>query len=292
MLSRRNLIALAVVASMGFAASPSLADIHTGLRNYWTFDGNLEDSASDYAGSASTVEDDGVFDGANGTAGVDYGPGLFGSGLEQNGAGGGNQNDGFVRVARSADTLFESAPGLSTSLWVKAAGVDTNWQTILAHGEGSQYRIARRGGDVPPIASYAGGSGDIPTSGGIGPPLDDDMWHHVVAISNPGVEKQLWVDGNLVATGDPPTINDQGNSSPADPDLFIGANPQTGDQNREWWGEIDDVGQWERVLGEAEIAAIYNAGRAGGSLATVIPEPSSAALLLFGLLGLRLRKRS
>ncbi len=142
---------------------------------------------------------------------------------------------------------------------------------MLAHGEGSQYRIVRR--DADPVASYAGGSGDAPASA-IGP---DTGWHHILAISEGGVSTRIWVDGGLVETGAVPTIDDNGNSSPADPDLFIGANPQTGANNREWWGEIDDVAQWDRVLDESEIATIYQSGVAGQPLGAFIPEPSSAA---------------
>ena len=275
--------ASAIAIAIALVTAQANAGVLDGLNNYWNFDGNLNDTSP-----TGSVADNGVFDGANGTAGIGYGPGYLGTGgLEQNGAGGANQNDGFVRVARSADTLYGATSTLSTSLWVKASDFDTNWQTILAHGEGSNYRIARRGGDS--VASYAGGSGDIPGSA-VGPDLTDNQWHHVVAISNGGVDTQIWVDNMLVETGGAAAIDDQGNSNPLDADLFIGANPQTGDQNREWWGEIDDVGQWGRVLDPAEIGMIYDAGRAGTPLIG-IPEPSSITLLLFGLLGFGLRRK-
>jgi hypothetical protein len=284
----KRVIAMAAVISIGCLAAESRADLNTGLRNYWAFDDNANDSAGDYPGTASTVVDNGTFSGANGTAGIAYAPGKFGNGIEQNGAAGANQNDGFVLVNRSADTLYGSTSTVTTSMWVKAAGFDTSWQTMLAHGEGSQYRIARRGEDN--VASYAGGSGDIPGSA-LGPVLLDEAWHHVVAISEGGVSTRLWVDGGLVATGDPPTIDDQGNSSPADPNLYIGANPQTGDQNREWWGGIDDVAQWDRALDESEIGLIHSSGVDGISVGQLVPEPSSALLLLLGTLALGRRSR-
>ena len=224
------------------------------------------------AGSASTVADDGTFAGANGTGGIRFGAGLFGgAGIEQNGALGAAENDGYVHVVRSADTLAGATSTITTSLWLKTAGVDTNWQTILSHGEGAQYRIARRAGSIPPIASYAGGSGDIPLNDTTGTPIGvDNGWHHVVAISQGGVSTRLWIDGTLVATGGAPAINDNGNNNPPNPDLFIGANPQTGTQNREWWGEIDDVAQWNRVLNEGEIARIYGAGRFGAAIKNLV----------------------
>ncbi len=52
--------------------------------------------------------------------------------------------------------------------------------------------------------------------------------------------------------------------------LSIGANPDTGANNREWWGEIDDVAQWNRVLADTEIAEIFTAGGIGQSLGDLI----------------------
>lgn len=118
--------------------------LEIGLVNYWDMDSNLEDCAPTIAGNASSVADNGTFDGQNGTDGISFGTGLFGVGIDQNGAGGGaggNENDGFVRIPRSADTLFganATNPGspntVTTSMWVQTAGFDTGWQTILSHG--------------------------------------------------------------------------------------------------------------------------------------------------------------
>ncbi|MGK0190306.1 MAG: hypothetical protein ACI9R3_006129, partial [Verrucomicrobiales bacterium] len=250
---------------------PVLAD---GLVNYWNFDNNLDDSAHGAAGTASSSSDVGSFDGANGTDGISYSSGIFGGAIDTNGATGDNQNDGYVRVPRSADTLFganATNPGapntVTTSLWIKATGFDTGWQTILSHGEGAQYRFARRGTDDPNVAAYAGGSGDIPSAAG-GPTINPDTgWHHVVGISEGGVSTRLWVDGELVATGDAPVIDDARSDGALD--LFIGGNPDTGDQNREWFGGIDDVAQWNRALSDGEIATIWKGG-AGSSIGSLI----------------------
>ena len=117
------------------------------------------------------------------------------------------------------------------------------------------------------MAAYAGGTWDIPGPG-IGPNLaspgpQGDRWHHVLAVTEHDVSTRLWVNGHLVATGDPPTLDDMGNGNPIDADLFIGANPQTGIQNREWWGDIDDVALWDRALLPWEIQQIYSDGIQG-----------------------------
>jgi hypothetical protein len=270
-------------------SSIARADLSTGLRNYWNFNGNLEDTASDFAGDASTVEDNGSFAGTAGTPGISFAAGQFGQAISQNGAAAGLQGDGYVLVNRSADTLYGATSTLTTSLWVQTEGLNTGWQTIISHGEGNQYRIARRAETM--TAAYAGGSAEGPESPTA---ILNTNWHHLAAVSEMGVSTRFYYDGQLVSTGPAPVINDQGNNSPANPNLFIGANPQTGANNREWFGRIDDVAQWGRALTANEIANIYQRGVAGRSLGTIIPEPSSVALLLCGcgLLAFRLLRKS
>jgi len=293
-----NLLPRPLVIALGAFAilsTPGQASLVTGLVNYWHFDNSLDDAAHGMAGSSSTVADNGVFSGANGTDGISFGAGLFGgAGIALNGAAGDKQNDGYVRVARSADTLFGanatgSTPNtVTTSLWVTVDGNDQSWQTMLSHGEGTQYRFARRDASIT-NAAYAGGAGDIPGSN-IGPDLSGGGWHHIIGISEGGVSVRLWVDGQLVATGDAPTINDgQGGGLL---DLNIGANPDTGAQNREWWGQIDDVAQWNRALSEAEIAQLWGGGPSSAiSLGVLIPEPTSVALAMLGMAAIFRRRR-
>ena len=273
-------------------SSIAQADLSDGLRNYWTFDGNLEDTASDFGNDASTVEDNGSFAGTAGTPGISFAAGQFGQAISQNGGSTpATQGDGYVLVNRSADTLYGTTDTLTTSLWVQTEGTTGNgWQAIISHGEGNQYRIAWRDGTNPPTVAYAGGSPEGPASPTA---ILNNSWHHIAAVSEAGVSTRLYYDGALVSTGAAPNINDAGAPTPANPNLFIGANPQT-TPNREWWGRIDDVAQWSRALSVDEIGLIYNRGLAGNSLGTIIPEPSSVALLLCGcgFLAFRLRRKS
>ena len=57
----------------------------------------------------------------------------------------------------------------------------------------------------------------------------------------------------------PPSINDDQGASAFE--LFIGANPNTGDQTREWFGLIDGIAQWNRLPTDLEIAGIAGGGR-------------------------------
>ena len=243
--------------------------IAVGLVNYWCFDDeSLEDVAHSQSLGDSTVADDGAFAGANGIAGIEFSAGLFNGGIMLDGAAGAAQNNGFVEVQRSDDTLFganvtnPAQPNTMTmSIWVNASGYDQNWQTMMSHGEGLQYRIARRNNTN--MAGHAGGVGEGPIGPGLISP--NTGWHHIAAVSDAATgETRLYVDGILDSSAGAPVIDDaRGGGALA---LNIGANPDTGAQNREWLGELDDAAQWNRALDDAEVAAIYNAGLTGRSL--------------------------
>ena len=265
----------------------SQAALVTGLVNYWNFNKDLGDSAQGLAGGSSTKADNGTFAGANGTNGVNFGAGLFAGGIALDGAAGAKQNNGYVNIARSADTLFGAGGSkLTTSMWVTVAGNDQDWQTALSHGEGAQYRFARRGNTATNMA-YAGGAGDI---GGSAVDLDVGGWHHIVGVSDGANGTRLWVDGVLDATAAAASAIDDARGGGL-LNLHIGANPDTGAQNREWWGNIDDVAQWNRVLSDAEIKEIWGGGQATAKeLRLLIPEPATGLLSVLGL-GMMLRRR-
>lgn len=221
------------------------------LLSYWTFDDTLSDIAHTLP-SDSGVADNGEFVGAD--TDVNYAAdGLFGSSLTQNGG------TGYVEVQASVDTLRGDSDALTISAWIKVPEFTANWQTLIAHGEGSQWRMARRSGES--TVGYAGGAPDIPGAG-IGPAVDDGEWHHIVGISDPdSAQVSLYIDGTLVTTGNAPDIEDLAEGTT--PNLFIGANPQR--VGREWNGQIDDLALWGRALTEEEILSIYNDG-AGASI--------------------------
>jgi hypothetical protein len=83
-------------------------------------------------------------------------------------------------------------------------------------------------------------------------PLNDGVWHHIVATRVRGGAKQLYVDGVLEASG----IT---NSNPlaANPIVAIGANIYDG---RYFSGSIDEVAFYFTALTGEQILAHYNAG--------------------------------
>lgn len=243
------------------SASGQIAD---GLLNYWNFEGNFNDTAGLALGSASSSNDNGTP--ANPDAVTIQGDGPLGQY--------GNFNRSHVLVPNSDDVLA-AGEDLTISAWFQVTAFNTDWQALIAHGEGNDYRIARRAADS--VMAYAGGTGDIP-GGAEGPVVNDGEWHHVVAISENGVSTRLWVDGALVAEGGAPAIANNGAVA-----LQIGGNPNAG--GRDWNGGIDDVAMWGRPLTEAEIVEIYAKGQTGqplSSLFTLNPVPAVGPATLVG----------
>lgn len=258
------------------------AAVHTGLLSYWDFEGDYNDKAGSIAGNANTVDDNGTA----GSAVTNTGGGPLGSygGFNRTGAAG---TDNVVTVPKSADTIA-AGESLTVSAWFRVDAFDGgNWQGLIAHGESTDWRVARQNGSS--TLGYAGGTADI--GGGAGGPdvLTGSLWHHVVAITESGVSTRLWIDGALISTsGGAPTLSNDTRAT----DLLIGGNQQPGGDLRAWNGGIDDVALWNRPLTAAEIGEVYNAGLAGTSLGAIgVPEPSTGLLGFLGLALLARRRR-
>ena len=136
-----SLIAILTIAGAARAA------IDDGLVSYWPFDGNLQDVLA---------VNNGTLVGTNTTP--SYTPSKFGQGIDLDGV------DQHVNVGNSS-TLDMDVNGagaktghVSISAWFRVDGFDKTWQALVAKGEGSAFRVARRG-DEQGIA-YAGGSGE------------------------------------------------------------------------------------------------------------------------------------
>jgi hypothetical protein len=243
------------------AVGTARADIASDIQEYWTLDGN--------ANAALNPTFNATFTGDAET----YVPGKFGQGIDL-------ERDGvldYLTVGGVGDEFDHAGGDVTISLWFTTENLEVNWQALIANGEGDAWRLARRGGTTE--SAYAGGAPDIYNGD-----LSTEGFHHIVGISEAGVEMRLWLDGVKV-TGDAPILGDDNdNDSP----MMIGNNPDRTD--RAWDGIIDDVGIWSTALTDDEVLAIWNDG-AGASIASLVPEPSTAALSLLGLAALLLRRR-
>ena len=255
-------VAFDVSAAGGGAAPGNLLD---GLINYYPLNSNFYDLAGSVPGNTSTNDDHGTQPGSS--VSFTGGYAVF------NG-----DDEAYAEVPDSADVVA-AGESLSISAWFQVTSLDDGWQGLIAHGESSDWRIARRGGDN--VISSRVGAGDIP-GGAEGPAIDDGAWHHVVAVADMAGDQSLYVDGTLVASNPYASITDNGSGR-----MMIGGNPDTGGF-RTWNGGIDDIGMWDRALSAAEVATIYDSGR--GAL---VPEPATGLLALMSVacLGLLRRRR-
>ena len=215
-------------------------DVSDGLVALWTFDSeNFQDSVGEFHGEA------------NGTDPIEFTAGRpgFGQAMILDGI------DQMVEIigGEPDDLAFEGG-SVSIGAWFRVGEFDKSWQALVAKGEGSNWRVARRG--TSNLMSYAGGIGDTAATG---PDINDGEWHHLVAVTDgEGLDfgGAVYIDGELAAiTEGTPSLAANGQR------VMIGENPDA--RNRYWSGEVDEVALWDRVLTESEISAIFSGGSLG-----------------------------
>ena len=199
--------------------------------SYYTFDGTTADSGtlSNFWGTM--------------IGGAGYGAGVVGEGLSLSGIG--QYFDTYQ------DTPYDFQGGtVSFSMWAKLDGDDWNdtWETLIAKGEGQTWRLGRNGNTYTDISygyNWINAMADI----------TDNEWHHFV-VTHTGGDSELFFDGESIGTRSGASISDNRASS-----LRIGSNPEAG--GREFGGMIDEVLIYDRLLGQDEVDALYDAGIAG-----------------------------
>ena len=213
-------------------AGASDSPLKKGLMAYWNFDdGGFKDAVGKFDGTAN---------GSEPIASVTGKPG-FGKAIKMNG------EDQFIEITGGEpDDLAFAGGSMSVAGWFKVDAFDTDWQALIAKGEGSNWRIHRRGGETG--FAHAGGVGEGPAGG----PVNDGAWHHFVAISDKDAVNfgtALYIDGVQYTRFDgAPNLATNGKR------VMIGENPDA--RGREWEGELDDIAIWDRVLTEAEIGQL------------------------------------
>lgn len=237
---------------------PSPSDYAENLVSNWTFD----DTSADLEGN-----NDGSIIGS----GFSYVPAIHGNGIDLDG--------GVTYINAGNDpSLNMAGKSVTISAWFRVDAFTGSWQTLLSKGEGPNYRIARYSNTD--MLSYNGAFPDLQSTSSV----NDGEFHHVVAVTVNGVDKRIYIDGELEDASDINTvIADTGTP------LFIGENPQA--LNREWNGVIDDVAIWDKALTDCQIRTIYTSGRSIEYLSTynLIPTLTEWAIgilaLLFAIIG-------
>ncbi len=225
-----------------------------GLVSYWKFDNDENDFQSQNNGSVV------------GGSGFSYINGQFGQAIDLDGT------NTYVEVPHSSSLNF-IGKSITISAWFRVDDFTDFWQALIGKGEGNNFRI-HRFSNSDRIA-YNGGAPDISDLNSI----NDGQYHHVVAVTEFGVRKTLYIDGQpVVTTAGNPSISDNGNP------LLIGNNPDV--LSRVWNGVIDDVAIWERALTSDEIKTLNCSGLSLEELIQrrTIPTLSEWGLMILALL--------
>lgn len=206
-----------------------------GLVAYWPFETNFEDQIGIFDGTPAGTEPITFVDGKPG----------FGKAISLNG-----EDQEIEITGGEPDDLAFAEGSMTIAGWFKVGAFDTAWQALVAKGEGTSWRVHRRGDESG--FAHAGGIGEGPAGG----PVNDGLWHHFAAISDAAATSfgtALYIDGEIYTQF--PTAPVLGANGLR---MMIGENPAA--QGREWEGEIDDIAIWNRPLLQAEVEALYNNG--------------------------------
>ncbi len=235
------------------AVTDDTSTITKGLVAYWNFDGNLQDSVKDHHGTGKGTGTIPFVDSRDG----------FGKAIQLDG------KTQYVEITGGNDDELEFPKGsMSIAGWFKVGAFDKSWQALLSKGEGSNYRIARRG-DAQSIA-YAGGTGegadDVPN-------VNDGAWHQFVTVSDatviPPFGTAIYIDGVLHGVNtNMPVL------TATTKHLFIGENPDS--TGRQWNGAIDDIALWNRPLTGPEVNALWNSGK--GLVVGSLPRTATSTI--------------
>ena len=236
-----------------------------GLVGWWRAEGDFTDSAGNNAAQITTAT---------------FGQGEVGQAFVLNGR-------GQCVEMTAASTAEQIEDNLTIEMWIQRAN-----PTNVTFNGGYNYQnaqLADNGWQIYGLSiSGVSQNGIITTNGTLtfGRPgtdgvfsqqvmVTDTNWHHV-AVTKSGTDVWFYVDGvgerQYYPRGSIPF-----NFSRTDPnspdghfDFTIGAFGDTGGSS--FWGGIDEVGVYNRVLSSNEIAAIYRAGPAGKCVGPIPPS--------------------
>ncbi len=197
-------------------------------------------------------------------------------------------NAGYVQVPDAA--IFHPT-NLTIEAWVKFTGLDSTGNSqagqqyivFKQNSRSSQFegfsltktRVSSKDYFDFTVASATGASVDMP---GV-TQIAAGTWYHVLAIR--GVDYiQLYVNGKLEAQKYVGFAQDYGTNA-----LYFGTTGQSG-WDHKFYGLLDEVSLYNRVLSGAEISAIYAAGASGKCKGlNITTQPQSQTLLSGGSTG-------
>ncbi len=169
--------------------------------------------------------------------------------------------DDYVRIPSSSSLNITNNLTLEAWVYPSSVAADDDWRTLIGKLEAGTggYEI---GVDVDQSALYFVvqlASGVVATGYNF-PTLD--TWYHVVATYQAGPIMKLYVNGVLVEDT-PQTYGSEpfsGNIATSSKPLYIGGDPTDSSYcPREFYGEVDEVRIYNRILSEIEVGEHYAA---------------------------------
>ena len=250
-----------------WSAPPTHSSLESGLVAYWNF--NEETELQKGSAFADLV---GVYDGqpkGSKAIALEEGKSGFGRSIVLD-----PDKQQYVKIiGGSVDGLSFADGSMTLSSWFQVNGFNTKWQALIAQGEGSNWRLHRH--KQTESLSFSGGNantGEI--ASGLGSNVEDQLWHHVVAVADQANGTKLYIDGELVASNSSHSV-----LSSSKRRMRIGSNPNI--KNNFWNGAIDDVALWDRALTNDEISQLY-ADDEGKQLLEFLKPREGVAQQVFG----------
>ncbi len=222
--------AVAAAATTEFKPLPTIL---SGLAGYWRF----EDQAGTTMVDSSGQGNDGALVGKARRV-----LGKFGQGLELDGA------TAYVQVPPAA-ALNPGASTFSLSIWVRNRKQDVWTWNLFFKDDGKLQSYYYFGVGTKPRFEFSTGDAKVTIDGQAG--VNDNRWHHLVAVRNGLYSAQLYVDG---------VLDSSASAAPSQSSTIRTTTPlQIGAGNGSFYaGQIDDARVYSRALTAEEVRQLYS----------------------------------
>ncbi len=220
---------LLFTATLSFAQVPNYVPTN-GLVGWWPFNGNANDESGN--GNNGTVNGATLTTDRNGLASKAY------------------SFDGNDWIEVQNSTSLNLIGSISVSVWGKLSIQNPGIATHLRNNSNSTESSIRSNAPINYDMANGVSGGNVFISSQVS---SDTSWHHFIAIYDVNSNlSSFYIDGVLQGNSNN-TISVLGSTT-----LGFGAAVYSGSPNQFFFGKLDDIGIWNRVLTQCEIANLYN----------------------------------
>jgi len=188
----------------------------------------------------------------------------------------------YIRIGKPIPSTLQMSTAFAISAWIKPTAIGSELGGIVAsqydpaysgYSMQMEYRTSAHGGLQSGVHFQVGGGSNYwtnSTEGSTAATMSLNQWHHVVVMAQTNTVYEVYIDGVKVTNW-----TAEGNIAyNVNCDLLFGANSYNGSLTRYFYGAIDDVAIYNRVLNTSEISQLYT---------EVVPEPNAIVFLGIGL---------